>query len=177
MKVFVTRGVHSILVTTCLNLGTGPAGQGRGDFHAPCCPGDRESTRLSFWARKRARALRQHLFHYNPVANWKSDNSALPAQSQQRSCIGLWAGSSSSLQCLCIRPDSALSPLHRPGKRLAGTCLRSPWKSGHSTYKPPCFTWTSNFFSPDPHLLHVCRPEVYLPRSSKTITLKTPSCG
>lgn len=177
MKVFVTRGVHNILLNAYLNPGTGAGGQGRGDFHAPCCPGDRESTRLSFWPRKRDHALRQHLFHDNPVANWKSDNSVPPAQTQQRSCTGLGAGSGSSLQCLYISPDSALSTLHRPWKRLAGTCPLSPWKLGYSTYKPHCFTWTSNFFSPDPHLLHICRAEVYLPRSSKTIILKTPSSG
>lgn len=126
--------------------GTGAGGQDKGDFHAPCCPGDRENTRLSFWTRKRARALRQHLFHDNAVAKWKSDNSALPAWSKQHLCTGLGAGSDSSPQCMCISPDSALSTLYRPQKRLAGICPLSPKKLEHSTYKPHCFTWTSNFW-------------------------------
>lgn len=87
----------------------------------------------------------------------------------------LGAGSGSSLQCLCISPDSALSTVHRSQKRLAGTCPLSPKKLGHSTYMPHYFTWISNFFISDPQLHHICRAEVYLPGNSKTIILKTPS--
>ena len=72
-------------------------------------------------------------------------------------------------------PDSALS---RPRKRVARDfCPLPPAKAVPLYLKPYYFTWTLNFFCSNPQLLNILRTDVYLPRSSKTVILKTPGSG
>lgn len=55
--------------------------------------------------------------------------------------------------------------------------LPPPRHLGHSTSKLSCITWTLNFLSPNHQLIHILKARVHLPRSSKTVILKTPGGG